>query len=121
MDLEKLAAAAAAGAVGAFAKGATEAAIAEGRKVWDWARSKLAGTPGAAVVLAAEAAPEKASSRKALEAQLLLLLEDNPAFAGELAALLREAGVTQNASVTGNQNVVTQIAGSGNSVTLPRR
>jgi len=122
MEITNLAESAATAVVGALAKGATEAAVAQGQKVWAWARSQLAGSPGEAVILAAEAAPQKTSSRKAVEAQLLALLEDRPELAAELQALVREAApaAVQTATITGDGSAINQIVGSGNTVSTRR-
>jgi hypothetical protein len=118
MDTEKLIAAAAAAAVGAFAKNAAEGVAAAGSKVWAWIKGKASGTD-AATVAAIEAAPEKPSTPDKIVGLLKDLLHDNPAATKELLALLGgEAGVhaIQTATVTGNNNAVNQIVGSGNTI-----
>jgi hypothetical protein len=53
------------------------------------------------------------------------LLHDRPGLAEELRRLLEAGGgaqaVTQSANVSGNDNAVGQIAGSGNTVTIGKR
>jgi hypothetical protein len=118
MDNDKLIAAAATAAVGAFAKSAAEGVMATGRKVWDWIKAKVSG-PDAATVAAVEAAPEKPSTPDKIVGLLKDLLHENPAAAKELRELLGgEAGVQtimQTATASGS-SVVNQIVGSGNRI-----
>lgn len=87
MDTDKLIAAAAAAAVGAFAKSAAEGVGATGRAVWGWIKGKVSGTD-AATVEAVEAAPERPSTPDRIVGLLKDLLHENPAAAKELLALL---------------------------------
>ncbi len=69
-----------------------------------------------------EKQPDDAANQAALRVQLKKPLEADPAFRAELGALVEEIKakggdqIVQSASVTGDQNVTTQIAGSGNVV-----
>lgn len=123
MDTEKLIAAAATAAVGAFAKSAAEGVGATGRKVWGWIKGRVSGAD-AATVAAVEAAPEKPSTPDKIIGLLKDLLHENPAAAKDLLALLGgEAGIhaiTQHATTSGG-SVVSQVAGSGNEVKITHR
>jgi hypothetical protein len=117
MDTEKLIAAAAVAAVGAFAKSAAEGVAATGRKVWDWIKAKVSETD-AAMVAAVEAAPEKHTTQDRIVVLLKDLLHEDPAAAKELRDLLGgEAGVQAvlTATATGG-STVNQIVGSGNTI-----
>lgn len=92
---------------------------------WDWLKGRLIGKRPAAeeVVSDLEAAPKEADVQAAFRQQLRKALSDDPAFAAELAERLRAlpvpaVAITQSSTQTGDGNVSTQIAGSGNQVTL---
>ncbi len=90
-------------------------------KLYDRVKAKLVGG-GAEALADLEKQPKDADSQAALRVQLKKALEADPAFRAELEKLvgeIREKGgdrVSQIANVTGDQNVTTQIAGSGNVV-----
>ena len=90
-------------------------------KLWDAVRGKLAGKDALADV---EAKPADQRRWSALEVQLEKALEADPAFRDQLTKLVEaipekeRVAIQQIANVTGNQNVSTQTAGSGNVVTL---
>lgn len=123
MDIEKLVAAAVAAVVGALTKAAAEPLVAAGGKAWTWLKGKVPGAE-AATIAAIEADPAKPSARNRIAALLQDVLHENPAAAKELAELLGgEAGVqiiNQTATVTGDGNITSQIAGSGNAIFKPR-
>lgn len=90
-------------------------------KPYDKVKAKLTGG-GAEALADFEKRPEDANNRAALRVQLRKALESDPAFRAELAALVEEIKakggdqIIQKANVTGDHNVTTQIAGSGNVV-----
>ncbi len=99
-------------------KFAVQGAVAVGKSVFGWIKSKVSGT-NAVIVAEIAAAPEKASAPVKLQAVLTDLLEEQPGLKEELAALLKELGVgetSQTAMVKGNNNQTVQIVGSGNSI-----
>jgi phage-related tail fiber protein len=102
------------------AKGAAGAA---GKSVWEWVTGKLTSAAGQEAVRDLENAPDDADNRKAAEAALSKLLKADPGTLSELAQLLEKAGVTstvQTANVVGDENIVGQVAGSGNTVSINR-
>lgn len=99
-------------------KFAVQGAVAGGKTVFGWIKSKLSG-PNAALADDVAAAPEKASAPAKLQAVLTDLLEEQPHLKEELAALLKELGIggpSQTAKVKGNNNQVVQIVGTSNSI-----
>jgi hypothetical protein len=90
-------------------------------KLYDKVKAKLTGG-GAEALADLEKQPNDADSQAALRVQLKKALEADPAFKDELEKLvgeIREKGgdrISQIANVTGDQNVTTQIVGSGNVV-----
>ena len=84
-------------------------------------KAKLTGG-GAEALADLEKQPKDADNQAALRVQLKKALEADPAFRAELATLVDEIKakggdrIIQIANVTGDQNVTTQIAGSGNVV-----
>ena len=90
-------------------------------KLYDKVKAKLTGG-GAEALTDLEKQPKDADSQAALRVQLKKALEADPAFRAELATLVEEIKakggdqIIQSANVTGDQNVTTQIAGSGNVV-----
>ncbi len=108
-------------AVGALTKAAVEPALAAGRKVWDWLRGRVAGDD-ARTVAAIEADPAKPSAPTKITALLQDLLHDNPDAIAQLRALLEGAGglqaINQTANITGDNNKVAQVAGTGNKVRI---
>jgi hypothetical protein len=102
------------------AKGAAGAA---GKSVWEWVTGKLTSPAGTEAVKDLESAPDDADNRKAAEAALSKLLKADPGALSELAQLLEKAGVTstvQTANVVGDGNIVGQVSGSGNTVSINR-
>ena len=100
------------------AKGAAGAA---GKSVWEWVTGRLTSPAGKEAVKDLEKAPDDADNRKAAEAALSKLLKANPGALSELAQLLEKAGVTstvQTANVVGDGNIVGQVSGSGNTVSI---
>jgi hypothetical protein len=116
-------------AVALLATKAVEAAGGEAGKrlvseLWDKVKAKLAGKEALADV---EAKPDDQRAWAALELRLEEALKAEPAFQEELEKLvgeIQEKGgerITKLvANVTGDRNVTTQIAGSGNQVTTGR-
>jgi hypothetical protein len=102
---------------------AKSAAGAAGKSVWEWVKGKLTSEAGKEVVKDLENAPHDADNRKAAEAALSKLLKSDPGTLSELAQLLEKAGVTTTAltaNVVGNENMVGQASGSGNTVSINR-
>jgi hypothetical protein len=97
---------------------AVKGAVAGGKPIFGWIKSKLSGT-NAALADEVAAAPEKASAPAKLQAVLTDLLEEQPGLKEELAALLKGLGVegpSQTATIKGDNNQTVQIVGSGNSI-----
>jgi hypothetical protein len=95
------------------AKGAAGAA---GKSIWEWVKSKLTSEAGKEAVKDLESGPDDTPNRMAVEAALTKHLRSEPGALPELADLLKQAGVTSatlSAIVTGDRNVVGQVAGSG--------
>ena len=127
MDPATLAAAAIAAAlpyVVALGKEAAKSAAGEaGKSVWQWVKGKLTSAAGKEAVSDLENAPDDADNRKAAEAALSKLLKADPRALAELAQLLDKAGITSTgltANVIGNENIVGQVSGSGNTVSINR-
>jgi hypothetical protein len=102
------------------AKGAAGAA---GKSVWEWVTGKLTSPAGTEAVKDLEKAPDDTDNRKAAEAALSKLLKADPSALSELAQLLEKAGVTstaQTTNVVGDDNIVGQVSGSGNTVSINR-
>jgi hypothetical protein len=102
------------------AKGAAGEA---GKSVWQWVKGKLTSAAGKEAVKDLEKAPDDADNRKAAEAALSKFLKADPGALSELAQLLEKAGVTSTtltANVVGNENIVGQVSGSGNTVSINR-
>ena len=99
------------------------AAGAAGKSVWEWVKGKLTSAAGTEAVKDLEKAPDDADNRKAAEAALSKHLKADPGALSELAQLLAKAGVTstvQTANVVGDGNIVGQVSGSGNTVSVNR-
>ena len=90
-------------------------------KLYDKVKAKLSGG-GAEALADLEKQPEDADSQAVLRVQLKKALEADPAFRAELSTLVEEIKakggdqIIQSANVTGDSNITTQIAGSGNVV-----
>jgi hypothetical protein len=93
-------------------------------KLWDAVKGRLAGKDALADV---ESKPGDQRRWAALEVQLEKALAEDPGFRGELARLIEaipaeeRTAIQQIANVTGDRNVTTQVAGSGNQVNLGPR
>jgi hypothetical protein len=91
-------------------------------KLYDTIKAKLTGAAAQEALAEFEAKPDDARRKGALEVQLEKAIEADPEFRETLAALVEEIkakggdAIVQTANVTGDQNVTTQIAGSGNVV-----
>ena len=91
-------------------------------KLYDTVKAKLAGPAAQEALADFEAKPEDNRRKGALELQLEKAIETDPTFGKTLAALVEEIkakggdALVQTANVTGDRNVTTQIAGSGNVV-----
>jgi len=84
---------------------------------------KLTSAAGQEAAKDLENAPGDADNRKAAEAALSKLLKADAGALSELAQLLQKAGVTstvQTANVVGDDNIVGQVSGSGNTVSINR-
>ncbi len=117
MDSSRLVEVAAGAAVGALTKAAAEPALSAGRKVWDWAKARVAGTQ-ATIATALEQTPEDPGTPDQIAGLLKSILARDPAAAAELQALLGGGGgafaVAQTANVRGTGHSVAQVSGSGN-------
>jgi hypothetical protein len=91
-------------------------------KLYDAVKAKLIGAAAQEALADFEAKPDDARRKGALELQLEKAIGADPEFRETLAALVEEIKakggdrIVQTANVTGDQNVTTQIAGSGNVV-----
>ena len=103
---------------------ARSAATEAGKEAWEWIKGKLISAAGKEAVTDLESAPDNADNRKAAEAALSKLLKSDPGAVEELALLLEKAGSTstvQTANVRGDGNIVGQVSGSGNTVSINGR
>jgi len=104
------------------AKGAADAIMdAAGKRLLGWLKTKLGDAEGKGDVDAVMENPESKGTQRRLEGAVLTKLEKAPALARELEALLAElssslGSVHQTQTVTGDNNSVIQISGSGNKV-----
>jgi hypothetical protein len=73
-------------------EGATGAAGAAGKSVWEWVKGKLSSEAGKEAVRDLEADPADATNRRALEVALSKLLRDDKGSVSELRSLLIQAG-----------------------------
>jgi hypothetical protein len=95
-------------------------------QLYNFLKSKLV-SPGASEALTKlEKTPDHPDRQTLLQLTLKDVLIDDPQLRDELAALLKAlapetGGVTQTANVMGNEDVVTQVTGSGNTVILAER
>ena len=113
VDLDKLTTAAATVVVKELISGGMSA----GKSVWGWIKGKASDSEESEIAKI-EANPEKPSAPDKLKALLKDLLHEQPEMQEELARLIEEKGgpsVQQFSNVTGDGNIVGQIAGSGNS------
>ena len=91
-------------------------------KLYDTVKAKLTGAAAQEALTDFEAKPEDTRAKGALELQIEKAIEADPGFGKTLAALVEEIkakggdALVQTANVTGDENVTTQIAGSGNVV-----
>ena len=107
-------------------KAAKGAAGAVGDRLLKWFKAKLDDPVERGALEKMEADPWSQGARKMLEGALQERLEKDQALVAELTALLKELGagdqsVTQKMNQSGDGNVGTQIAGSGNQVNVTRR
>ena len=92
-------------------------------KLYDTLKAKLTKPAAAEALADLEKAPENADAQAALRLQLKKVLADDADLRHALEPLVREiqdkggAGLAQTANVSGNENDVNQISGSGNTVT----
>jgi hypothetical protein len=89
------------------------AAWAVGKSVWEWVKGKL---PSGKDVKDLESDPDDPANQMAVQAALVKLLRSDPSARSELEQLLNKAEATSSkvsAAVTGNQNAVGQVLGSG--------
>jgi hypothetical protein len=129
VPVAELAAAAVAALAPYLSAGATEGAKKLGTAaaerlagLYDKVKARLTSPLGQGALAAIERAPAKADAQAALRLALETELAENPAFHAELAGLVEELGrvspgaVSQTSHITGDGNVSTQVAGSGNQV-----
>jgi hypothetical protein len=105
---------------------AVKSTVASGKKVLGWLREKLAGFHAQGLEHACEK-PEEDSRWETFKTQLQGLIKEDPAFAEEFGALLKEAmpeaigdTITQTArvgDVSGKVNIAQIGKGSGNQIT----
>jgi hypothetical protein len=94
-----------------LAAGAAGGFIAKpGQDVFDWLKARLSGSPAGTALGQAVEKPDSDLRWKALEAQLLVVLEENAALRDELRSRL--PAPTQSATTTGDRNTVIQSVGS---------
>jgi hypothetical protein len=99
-------------------------AAAAGKLAWEWIKGKLTSAGGKEAVADLESAPGDADNRKSAEAALSKFLKSDPGALAELAQLLEKAGSTstvQTANFRGNDNIVGQVSGSGNTLSINGR
>jgi hypothetical protein len=102
------------------AKAVGKEAASQGGKLLGWLRDRLTGR-GAEALAELERAPTDADNQADLRKQLKALLTDDPALLDALRDLLAESapgGDALSQTVTGDNNKVAQVAGSGNSVSV---
>jgi hypothetical protein len=95
---------------------AKSAAGAAGKSIWEWVKNKLTSAAGNQAVNDLENGPYQADNRKAAEAALSKFLRSDPNAVTELARILDQVGATSatlSALVTGNNNNLGQVFGSG--------
>ena len=102
-----------------------DAAQAAGRKLVDWLSVKMPEPEEQKVMEELADAPDDGDNRELLALHLRKRLRADPALAEELAALIEEAksaGLTeQSATVTGNDNIVTQVSGDNINISLNKK
>jgi hypothetical protein len=92
-------------------------------KLYDTLKAKLTKPAAADALADLEKAPEDTDTQAALRLQLKKVLAEDTDLRQALEPLVREiqdkggAGIAQTANVSGNENDVNQISGSGNTVT----
>lgn len=93
-----------------------------GAKLYDWLAAKVKGGPAETALARAVDEPENSRRLDVLRLEIEELIEKDPVFRAELAALVgaarAEGGVTQNAEVSGDGAKVAQVSGSGNDVRI---
>jgi hypothetical protein len=92
-------------------------------KLYDTLKAKLIHTPACEALADLESAPKDADLQATMRVQLKKTLEANAPLRDELAALLQDiapsnAGIRQEANITGDQNITPQIAGDSNTITI---
>jgi len=103
---------------------AGEAAYEGVGKLFRFLKDKLSGSDEQKALRRVEEHPEDADNQAALRVVLKETLQRDQGFCGELEALLKSLPKTapsQSANVMGNENVVTQAAGSGISINVDRK
>jgi hypothetical protein len=102
---------------------AKSSATAAGKSAWEWIKGKLTSVSGKEAVTDLEHALD-VDNRKAAEATLSKFLKSDPGALAELAQLLEKAGgksTVQTANVRGDGNIVGQVTGSGNTLSIDGR
>jgi hypothetical protein len=103
---------------------AKSAAGEAGKSVWEWVKGRLSSGVGKAAAEELENSPDDADNRKMAEAALSKFLKSDPGALAELAQLLEKAGGTSTvltANVRGDGNIVGQVSGSGNTLSINGR
>jgi len=103
---------------------AGEAAYEEVAKLFRFLKEKLSGSNEQKALRRVEEHPEDPDNQAALRVVLKETLQRDQGFCGELEALLKslpKTAASQLAIIVGNENVVTQAAGSGISINIDRK
>ena len=95
------------------AKGVAKAV---GSDIWGQIKERFQKAQKHEVITALESAPQHPGKRSKFEGELYELLEQDPAFAHELKALLAQAAVTQAATQSGTGNKIVQNTGHHNNI-----
>ena len=99
----------------ALAETAKGVAKAVGSDIWGKIKERFQKAQKEEVITALESAPQHPGKRSKFEGELYELLEQDPAFAHELKALLAQS-VTQTATQSGTGNKLVQNTGHHNNI-----
>ena len=99
----------------ALAETAKGVAKAVGSDIWGQIKERFQKAQKEEVITALESAPQHPGKRSKFEGELYELLEQDPAFAHELKALLAQAA-TQTATQSGTGNKIVQNTGHHNHI-----
>ena len=86
-------------------------------KLWDFLKGRFTKPAASGALQEVEQAPEEEDNWEALKIQLKRALKEDETFRKELVGLLpkevMDAAVTQTATTIGNNNITSQLSGSG--------